>query len=279
MDFSNIKVIVFDLDGTLYEDMHHFDYQAARLRERLPKEKQPLFDQDYIAIKHGKHPLKIGRVFDVVKDLILVQFDNRVKEAYDWNGNRLSEEEIHELYPVPIELNFTTMLSVGDPWWTSISVAAHYGLDSRSSYDAFLETREFMMGPEFEMEPINGFKETLEDIHGRVKLALLTNSPEPDSEAILSKLGLDQMFDLKIFNGQKPNRTEERFATFKEQFGVEYHEILSVGDNWINEIHPVQGLGCATIFIDPYDLGLTADLVVRRMGKAMPLLRKVGTPF
>lgn len=275
MDFSKIKVIVFDLDGTLYEDTHHFDFQAQRLKERLPIDKYPLFEQDYLATKHENHPLRIGRIFDVLKDLILVQLDNQVQEAYDWNGNRLSDEKVRELYPDPIEINFETMLSIGDPWWTSISIAAHYGLDSKSCYDAFLETREYMMGPDFSMNPIEGFKEALESIHKDVKLVLLTNSPEPDSEAILTKLGLDTLFDLKIFNGNKPISTLERFEFVKNHFGVRYDEIASIGDNWINEIRPVRPLGCRTVFINPFRLGdsTDADLIVKRMGEVIPLLK------
>lgn len=275
MNFSEIKVLVFDLDGTLYEDTHHFDYQAERLKGKLPVDKQQLFETDYAATKLGDHPLKMGRIFDVVKDLILVQLDNHVQEAYDWQGNPISADRVRELYPEPIEINFDTMLSVGDPWWISISIAAHYGLDSKSCYDAFLETRDYMMTPEFKMEPIQGFKEALEEIHNRVRLVLLTNSPEPDSEAILTKLGLDSVFDLKIFNGQKPKRTLERFEFVRNHFAVEYDEIASIGDNWINEIRPVKPLGCKTVFIDPHGLGdeTYADLVVKKMGEVIPFLR------
>lgn len=274
MDFSKVKVIVFDLDGTLYEDTHHFDYQATRLKEKLPIDKHQLFEQDYSATKLDNHPLRMGRIFDVLKDLILVQLDNQVQEAYDWEGNEIPTERVRELYPEPIEINFDTMLSVGDPWWISISIAAHYGLDSKSCYDAFLETREYMMSPEFVMEPIPGFKEALEAIHTDIRLVLLTNSPEPDSEAILTKLGLDTLFALKIFNGQKPKRTLERFEFVRDHFGVYHDEIVSIGDNWINEIRPVRPLGCQTVFIDPHGLGdeNSADLVVKRMGEIIPLL-------
>lgn len=281
MDISKVKVIVFDLDGTLYEDTHHFDYQANRLKDKLPEAKRLLFEQDYWATKQDEHPLKMGRIFDVVKDLILIQLDNHVQEAYDWEGNKLAAEKVRKLYPDPIEINFETMLSVGDPWWISISIAAHYGLTSKRCYDAFLETREYMMGPEFKMEPIIGFKEVLEELRQEVKLVLLTNSPEPDSEAILTKLGLDSLFALKIFNGQKPTRTLERFEIVKEHFGVRYDEIMSVGDNWINEIRPVRPLSISTVLIDPFELSDSeaADLVVRRMGEVIPVLHKIGNPL
>lgn len=278
MNLSKSKVLVFDLDGTLYEDTHHFDYQAARLKEKLPESKQDLFEKDYRAAKKGEHPLIIGRIFDVVNELILVQLDNIVKEAYQWNGNPLSQEEIAKLYPSKIELDFEKMLNVGDPWWISMSIAAHYGMEYKVSYQAFLETREYMMSPQFVMEPIPGFKDALKAVHEKRDLVLLTNSPEPDSEAILQKLGLHEIFALKIFNGEKPTKTVDRFEQIKDHFQVSYDEIVSIGDNWINEIRPAKSLGCSTIFIDAYRLGdeTFADLVVQRMSEVIPYLININ---
>ncbi|GIN63541.1 hypothetical protein J27TS8_35340 [Robertmurraya siralis] len=278
MDVSKVKVLVFDLDGTVYEDTHHFDYQTKRLKERLPIDKQHLFEKDVAAVKHNEHPIKIGRVYDAINDLILVQIDNIVQDAYDWQGQKLSSREMKNLYREPIEINSEAMLSIGDPWWISTAIAGHYGLSSKECYAAFLETRTYMMGPEFTMKPITGFKDVLSDIHKNVKLVLLTNSPQPDSEAILAKIGLDQVFDMKIFNGEKPTRTIERFEKIKNQFSVEFDEIVSVGDNWINEIRPVRTLGCGTIFIDPHGVGdpTSADFVCTNMREAIPFLRKMG---
>lgn len=277
MGFSKSKVIVFDLDGTLYEDTHHFDYHAERLKIRLPQDKQPLFELDYQAVKNKSHPLRIGRIFDCNKDLILVQLDDRIQEAYKWSGEKLPRETVQELYPDPIELNLVTMLSIGDPWWIPISIAAHYGLSSRECYDGFLETRAYMMTPEFKMEIIEDFKETLEAVRQKRKLVLLTNSPEPDSEAILHKIGLHHVFDLKIFNGSKPIQTLKHFEHIKEFFGVSYEEIISIGDNWMNEIRPVRSLGCSTIFIDTHRLGddTIADMVVHSIKEVIPFLKKI----
>ncbi len=87
--FANIKVIVFDLDGTLYEDTHHFDYYAKRIEEKLPKEKRQAFRNDYRAVLSGQHPLKIGRIYDTENDFILTLKDNFVENAYRWDGTKL----------------------------------------------------------------------------------------------------------------------------------------------------------------------------------------------
>lgn len=278
MSYKHIKVIVFDLDGTLYEDTHHFDYYAERIKLRLPVGKANLFAKDYLAFKNDQHSLKIGRVYDAINDLVLVQSHNMVTEAYNWNGGRLSMAEVKNLYPEPIIYDFEKMISIGDPWWIPSSIAGHYGLPPEKSYEAFLETRNYMMDPKFKMNRIPGLKEAMGAAREKAHLVLLTNSPKPDSEAILKKLGLSSLFSMKIFNGKKPTETVKWFQHIGKHFDVSLKEVMSVGDNWVNEIQPVKDLGCTTAYIDAYGLGETncCDLVSPRIKGLFPVLREIG---
>lgn len=277
MDLANMEVFIFDLDGTLYEDTHHFHYYANQIKKRLPKNVQPLFEEDYAHILNSSHPLKLGQVYDVHHDLILTEQNNIVVEAVDWHGNALNKEEIKKLFSKPITLDFETMVSIGDMWWVPVAVAAHYGLESDKCYDAFLETRNYMMSPDFQMETIPGLKETLEKMSSAKKLVLLTNSPEQDSEAILQKIGISHVFDKKIFNGMKPVKTVEHFQQVKNDYGVSYEKMVSIGDNWMNEIRPVKALGCSTILLDPYKIKKEhcADIVVKSIKEIIPFLDKI----
>ncbi len=278
MNLSQIKAIVFDLDGTLYADTHHFDYYAQRIRDLIPDSNKARFDHEYQLAKEDKHPLKMGRVYDVDRDLILVQLDNQVKEAYKWTGEPLAKEDVAELYTAPITLDHIHYINIGDLWWVPVSIGLHYGLDPSQAEGAFLATRTYMMGADYQMTPIPELKESLEALkESGFQLTVLTNSPEDDSEVLLQKLGIDHVFDLKLFNGKKPVKTKERFDQVCTQFGVSYDEILSIGDNWINEIRPVRPLGCATIYIDNHALGTpdSADLVVRTMQDVIPHLKKM----
>src|SRR6476660_4577892 len=47
MENNKLKVIVCDLDGTRYEDTHHFEYYAKQLQHKLPTEKHEAFWKDY----------------------------------------------------------------------------------------------------------------------------------------------------------------------------------------------------------------------------------------
>ena len=79
MENNKWKVIVFDLDGTLYEDTHHFEYYAKQLQHKLPAEKRESFWKDYQSALDLQHALQIGRAYDVEQDLVLVHEHNRVQ--------------------------------------------------------------------------------------------------------------------------------------------------------------------------------------------------------
>ncbi|WP_162595867.1 HAD family hydrolase [Bacillus sp. CGMCC 1.16541] len=271
---NDIQVIVFDLDGTLYEDTHHFDYYAAQLEEKVPSRYRFMYRKDYEDVLSSKHTLRIGCVYDVKNDLILFIQNKKVDRVYRWNGSRLSQQSLQKLYPTSIIINLDDMLSIGDLWWVPSSIARHYGVSNDESYEAFLNTRDYMMSEQFQLNRIQGLKELLETISSKCKLVLLTNSPERDSEVILSKLGLAHVFHKKIFMGKKPMMTGERFKEICREFNVSYPNLLSIGDNLVNEIAPAKELGCSTIYIDPFHIGneTSADVTVERMTDAIHLL-------
>jgi len=277
MIFQAAKVIVFDLDGTLYEDTRHFDYYARLIANLLPEAQQREFMDQYAAAIEDRHAVKIGRVYDAHRDLLLVQQAGEVLEAYQWDGTPLSEDSIAELYPEPITLDLTDVVSIGDIWWIPPVIGRHMGIPSAKSYEMFEQTRKWMMGPDFAMQPIPGLADALARLSRKKKLVLLTNSPRGDSEAILGKLGLAEVFDHKIFMGMKPVRSQDHFRELAKRYDCSFAEMISVGDNWVNDIDPPRELGCKTIFIDHHGQGDAdrADVVVRSMEEAVDIFRKM----
>lgn len=264
---KDIKVVVFDLDGTLYEDTHHFDYYAARLCEKLDRTYKDAFYQDYEAVLKGLHPLKIGMVYDGHQDLILSHKNGMVKEAFTWEGTEVSRDEVTRLYPNKLQFDYHSMINVGDLWWVPSSIARHYGISPEEAGASFIETRKYMMTPGFILKEVPGFKEIIERLATDKKLILLTNSPQEDSEVIISKLGFQDLFDECIYDGQKPNRTKEHLSKIKDHYHIDFQQMLCIGDNAINEITPAKELGCKTILIDPHGISeaFEADIIVRNI--------------
>lgn len=277
MDEATIKVIVFDLDGTLYEETEHFDYYAEQVAKRLKTADRPRFWDDYRAVLAGRHPLRIGTVYDTKEDLILQLEEGDVREVRRWSGELLPAADVKAAYPRPVAIDLDRFFSIGDLWWVPSSIGRHYGLANADTYAAFLETREWMMGTEFQMNGVPGLAETLAQLREKAALVLMTNSPEPDSEAILRKLGLADVFHYKIFQAAKPVKTVAHLEAIRARFGVEYKQMLCVGDNIGNDIAPARRLGCRTMLIDAYGLAKPgdADVIVASTSACVPVLRRL----
>ncbi len=97
---EDYKLVIFDLDGTLYEGTEHFDYYAKLLQEKVTPALRDEYLQEYEAMKAGKHLVSIGKIYDVARDLILTidSLTFEVSAAYRWSGEKLSETETREFY-------------------------------------------------------------------------------------------------------------------------------------------------------------------------------------
>lgn len=277
LNLQAVRVIIYDLDGTIYDDDRHFALYAREIMARLPEEVQPAFWADWEAAVAGEHPaLHVGTFYDVDRDLVLEIRGNRVVRALHWDGSEAPPLLRQQLYPDVVEPDHVTILNVGDLWWVPSAISAHHGGDREENNKAFLRIRELMSDPHFPIRPIPGLKELIHDLRGRVVQVLATNSPQPDSEAILEKVGLKGYLDRHFFRSNKPLGFRAIVEALAREHGVEPQAILSVGDNLVNEIAPAKALGCQTIFVDPHGLGMVedADLIVPSMSRLIPALRE-----
>lgn len=279
LDLNALRVIVYDLDGTVYDDTRHFELYAREIQSHLPDAVREAFWADYTAAVEGRHAaLRIGTFYDAERDLILETRAGRAVRALHWDGSELPPLVRQSLYPGLVEPDHASIMNVGDLWWVPTAISAHHGGVAEKHQQAFLRIRDVMSDPEFVVRPISELQETIESLRGRVVQVLATNSPQPDSESIMRKVGLLGLFDRMYFRSNKPAGLKAIFDEVAADFGIPFHSILSVGDNLINEIAPAKAMGCQTVFIDPHDLGAAreADLVVRTMTDFLPTLRQLA---
>ncbi len=277
LDLAKVRAIVYDLDGTIYDDTRHFELYAKEIQSGLPEQVRDAFWSDYRAVVEGKHPsLRIGTFYDAERDVVLHLQGGRVERAVHWDGSLVPPLVVREVYRGDIEPDHDKVMNVGDLWWVPAAIGAHYGGSKEHRERAFLQIREMMADPAFEIRPIPGLKEVLEAARGQVVQVLATNSPQPDSEAILTKIGVMGLFDRMYFRSNKPLGMRDVVEELCRAYRLQPSEILSVGDNLVNEITPARALGCQAVFIDPHGLGTPedADLVVRSMRDFIPLLRR-----
>lgn len=276
LDLTTVRVIVYDLDGTVYDDTRHFDLYAREIQSHLPESVQEAFWADYTAVLGSGHPaLQIGTFYDREKDLVLKPRAGKIVHALHWDGSEVPDGEREQLYPGTVAPDQGRIVNVGDLWWVPTTISSHYGGSREKHGECFLKIRDVMAGDSFAMDPIPQLRETVLALKGKVVQVLATNSPQPDSEAILSKVGLLGLLDRHYFRSNKPAGLLPIFLELSELYGAQLGQILSIGDNLVNEIAPARAMGCQTVFIDPHSLGEEddADLIVPSMRELIPILR------
>ncbi|GGE70041.1 HAD family hydrolase [Priestia taiwanensis] len=256
------KVIIFDLDGTLYEGTCHFDYYAEQIKNELPKELHQDFERDYEAMKQGDHALKIGKVYDMEKDVILTldPMTFSVVEGHTWEGQLLPNSTVEEWYNEPIVYDEARMIAVGDGWWLPYVNGAHHGV--KDTYHCYDKTKEYMVSKDFVLPKTEGLKEALMKLKDEKKLVLLTNSDYEDVQRLLKELELHGLFDFEITDAYKPFETEQHLQKLMILYSVEPHEVVSIGDNFMNEIAPALKLGMHGVYISEHGHTYSNDSLV-----------------
>ncbi|RSL33590.1 HAD family hydrolase [Salibacterium salarium] len=246
--WQNVNTAVFDLDGTLYEDTHHFDYYAKQLAAKLAERDRSSFWRDYDNMIKGNHPVAIGRVYDTTQDRI-VEVDPetyQVTKTWNWEGNVVSAGED---YVEPVTFDFDSMIAIGDGWWPPVAAAKHYGIGS--TFDAYKATKAYMQTADFQFEQHPERRESLLRLQQYMNLVLLTNSQADDVERLIETLDLQGVFHEIIPNAKKPAQTSEHFTSIMKKYKLHPENMVSIGDNYLNDIVPAENAGMHAVLIDP----------------------------
>ncbi|WP_408009605.1 HAD family hydrolase [Pseudalkalibacillus sp. A8] len=255
--YPGCKLIIFDLDGTLYEDTDHFDYYASLLKEKVAIDDQERFMKNYEDMKKGDHPITIGKAYDVERDAILTldPLTLKVTHVQKWDGSEWDSEDVKNTYR-ELTFDFEKMIAIGDGWWLPYSAARHYGVSIEETYHCYTKTKEFMVTDEFQLTMTPGLKEGLHKLKEEAEIVLVTNSEKDDVERLLNELELGDLFPEIVPLAQKPVQTKKIFLDLMKKYGVKADETVSIGDNLINEIAPALLLGLKTIYIQPTGIEL-----------------------
>ncbi|MGI8314456.1 HAD family hydrolase [Halobacillus mangrovi] len=249
------KALIFDLDGTLYEDTDHFTYYAKLLKQKLNKENRSLFERDYDSIRNGEHPLAIGKVYDRTHDAIISvdPFTNHAIRVETWTGEQWSEKKVLKYFPEALTYDFNEKIAIGDGWWLPFSTATHYGVNTEDARECYVATKDYMGSKEFHLTKTKGLKNSLLQWKKTKALILVTNSEGYDVDRILKAIDLEGIFEDVISNAEKPVRTEDIFQEVLHNYRLKPEETISIGDNFMNEIAPALEMGMKGIYIQSND--------------------------
>ena len=266
MDCSKVKVILFDLDGTLYQDtVFHRDY-IQTLVDNTPyqawKDQLVTFTDEILM---GKH-LEMNSFYEekIVEFSTFDEYIVRIKELL------VPDVSFEEYYQGSI----AGLCYLGDAWSVVTLIAISLGLREERGNYAFLSIREKMMKENLAQN--NELIQTVSALKERYTTILLSNSPQQTAFDFVKKLGFQDAFTHMSFESGKPIALQKKILEYVPEICHDFNCLLSIGDHALNEIINVQMIGGQTIWMSPY-LGIREpqyDVKLRTLDELAIFLKK-----
>lgn len=238
---KDIRTIVFDLDGTIYQNFSfHRDY-IRFLVEDTDKEawygKLVEFTQDVLA---GRR-LVMNAFYR--NDLV---FADTPEEYFRMLDHAIAPEVGTEELPAK-----ETYTYLGDAWAVVTFIGLTLGLLEGERCNLIYEkTREKM-----ESDGVHGnamLRDAIINAGKRCETILLSNSYETTAREFMSQLGFEGVFDKESFSANKPYGMVKTLKKQDPHVFEHPKTVLAIGDHAFNDLAPMRALGCRTLWINPY---------------------------
>jgi len=246
---SAIKVIIFDMDGTLYQEHTYLERYIRYLLEGTQHEENTeVILQAAKAILAGEHEFKFGHFYHTLHDVGLVRQGDGFIQGMTWEGAAV--ETSGDRFG-PWSAAAPHLIHIGDPWGIATVIRHKYKLPEAKLHEAFVRVRKEMLLAPYQFELRRDLFQAIEELIEVEKKILMTNTHLESGNEFLAYMGIRHLFDEVYCGAEKPLGLRSYVAALLEQ-GLKAHEILSVGDNPWNDLHPVRQMGGRTCFISPY---------------------------
>jgi FMN phosphatase YigB (HAD superfamily) len=246
---SEIKVIVFDMDGTLYQEDKFMDRYIRYLLEGTEHERETEAVISAVRdILTGKHPFQFGHFYHTQDDLALVRHDDSFIQGFTWEGTAIHERA--KGYGL-LSSQAPHLIHIGDPWGIAAVVSQRYKLSTGKLQSAFERVRKEMILAPHHFELHGDLLQSIEELTAAKQKILMTNTYLESGIAFLNYMNIRHLFDEVHCGAEKPTGMDNYITSLLER-GYQAHEILTIGDNPWNDLHPVKRRGGRTCFISPY---------------------------
>ncbi|MBU5419081.1 HAD family hydrolase [Acetanaerobacterium sp. MSJ-12] len=250
MDFlEDCKVVILDMDGTLYQDEGFIARNVAYLAEgtRWQGREDDITAKCFELIR-GQLPLKLGHFYETdanlhcetVEELFAVTpVENRRSDGFE---ERFFDHNKHFTY-------------MGDAWSVTFFIGERMGIPRTRGTECFLKVREEMLEGPFAMHLHEDIKEAVGQVTASGKKTyIFTNTQQVGAEGFIRKLGLlDKVYQVK-YGTNKPYGLDTLLPQILKETGVRPEEMLSIGDHTFNDLSPIKKFGGKTICMSPYEI-------------------------
>lgn len=237
-----IKTVVFDLDGTIYQNtVFHRDY----LRFLVAGTDKAFWAEELIgyaeAVFSGKH-LEMNAFYA----------NERIEAPSPAAFFRALEAERLPDFSYEEALARGGYIYTGDAWAVVTLLGKTLGLlEGERNEEIYRRTREKMSADGMEGNARLG--EAIRSLAGRFQIILMSNSYESTALAFLEQLGFSHVFEKTAFSANKPAGMLEALRAFDAAALETPQSVLSIGDHALNDLMPMQRLGCRTLWVNPFE--------------------------
>ena len=207
--------MIFDLDGTLYDDLLYSVAYTRALAAHLPESLRDAFLREAFPFSDVNRRLRMGRIYDRIEDVLLGHPRLEPGVAVGWEGTSASRwrrvADAGGYVGAP-----GRYLALGDAWMLATATALRFGT-----------------------EPLR---------------VLVTNATARHAETILGAIGLEGAFSYRVTEAGKPQGWRRIIPWLEQATGVPRDAMLVVGDNLLNDVLPVRELGVQAVLLDRYGL-------------------------
>lgn len=248
-NLGDIKVVLFDLDGTLHDDPRITDFYARVLEEEMVDGTGRGLQNEVADVIQGRHPAaQIGSFVEPSRGIAISAPHWVAEKALDWNGNPVSLLDDSLLGPIQHD---GALRYLGDQWQIIGALAARRGANAHILRDAFVRARRFGNDPSTTLIRSEYLDEVLHRLSQGRRFLLATNTTEELARPLVDRLRLQPPFEIIRFDARKPAGCSELISHAREQWNIAPSEILVIGDNLWNDLLPPAEQGCRTVHIDP----------------------------
>lgn len=240
---KGVKAIIFDLDGTLYQENEIMCYDLIReFVKGSPYE--PLADEMIEAVNEileGKWELKCGHFVEKKP----VEGEVSVKNLLNVPSvSGLSRDNVYDYF------DRKKYSHIGDGCTLAMFIGHRLNLSSAEFWIRFNRVRKKMLIPGCgpgRSGLVIAMMNQLRD--AGIRLLLCTNSSHKNSNDLLLQLGLLDRFDEVIHDAHKPAGLADRIELLKKYEGLQPEEILLVGDQGYNDLFMGYQMGTRTMLV------------------------------
>lgn len=253
-----VKTVIFDLDGTVYQNkVFHRNY-IHFLVEGTDKASWESALIDFIEDTFSGKGLVMNRFY------YNTQIDTTSPEEFF----SALEKQICPPFTYEEALIQTNILYLGDAWAVVTLIGSALGLISDGRGDALY----YRIRRQMEQDGMQGnpcLKDAIIELSKRCNVLLMSNSYEATTKEFLRQLDFENVFPRICCSANKPFDMINNLKKIDPTIFEHSEEILSIGDHAYNDLMPISQIGGQTVWMNPFTniTGPNCDMELNSLDK------------